>query len=374
MGKSKSPNMSGVNQAARENAALGREQLALAREQYADDKVRQAEFDPIFKKIMQSSLEQQNLSAEQSAEQWKSYRDTWQPVEAKLAKQAMEFDTPQRREAEAAAAAADVGIQYDQQSRALDRDLARTNTTLSSGKALAMKSGMALAQARDTASAQGNARRQVEQAGIALTDNAARFGRNMTSTGIETARLSLGAGQTAGGTMAQQQGVIAQGAALPMSTINSAVNANSSAGNLLLGAAQAQSNANASTMQGVAGLGMMAGSLYTAFSSKSLKRVADEEPHPKKLPLGGSSSPAQKLSRLDNDTWQYTDDSGIQDKQPHIGPYAEDVQKAFGDDVAPNGKVIDMQKMMRINHAALIELAKAVEEINAEIASLEDRL
>lgn len=261
---SDAPDMSGVNRAAEANAEVGKLQLAFAKEEAVLNRARQAEFDPMFKKILQSSLQQQDLSAEQSAEQWKSYRDTWQPVEAKLAKQAMEFDTPQRREAEAAAAAADVGIQYDQQGRALDRDLARSNTTLSSGKALAMKSGMALAQARDTASAQGNARRQVEQAGIALTDNAARFGRNMTSTGIETARLSLGAGQSAGGTMAQQQGTYNQGLAGAQGFFQGAVGANSSAGNLLLGAANVQQQSDAANSQlvgSLAGAGMTAGAL-----------------------------------------------------------------------------------------------------------------
>lgn len=246
---SDAPDMGGVNAAAVQNAEIGREQLGLARQQMAADAKRQAEFDPIFKQIMQSSMRQQELANQQSSEQWKSYKDTWQPLEQKMAKTASEFDTPERRASEADSAAADVGIQYDQQDKALSRDLARTNTTLSSGKALAMKSGMALAQAKDTASAQGNARRQVEQAGIALVDNAAKFGRNMTSTGIETARLSLGAGQSAGGTMAQQQGVINAGLGGAQSFFNGAVGANSSSGNLLLGAANIEQQTNAANQQ-----------------------------------------------------------------------------------------------------------------------------
>lgn len=363
MGKSKSPNMSGVNQAARENAALGREQLALAREQYADDKVRQAEFDPIFKKILQSSLEQQDLSAAQSAEQWKSYRDTWMPLEAKLAKQAAEFDTPQRRDAEAAAAAADVGIQYGQQERALDRDLARSNTTLSSGKALAMKSGMALAQARDTASAQGNARRQVEQAGIALVDNASRFGRNMTSTGIETARLSLGAGQSAGGAMGQQQSIINSGLAGAQGFYQGAVGANSSAGNMLLGAAQLQqqnNQFNAGFQQELLGSALGGGAAYMAGGSAGLTKFLTSSESTKDVE--GDVDPDAALQAV-KDTpvkaWRYKKGLGDGDTRLRIGPMAEDVAKTTG---MGDGKTLDVATELGTLRAAVQSLAKKVED------------
>ena len=259
---SDAPDMGGVNQAAVANAEIGREQLALAREELAANKLRQAEFDPLFKKLIAASIAQQDTATEQSASQWKSYKDTWQPIEQKLAKTAAEFDTPERRASEAAAAGADVGIQFDRQRDTLDRDLARSNISMSSGKALALKAGSALDQAKATAGAESSARRQVEQAGIGLVDNAARFGRNMTSTGIETARLSLAAGQNAGGTMAQQQGVVNAGMAGAQGFYQGAVGANSSAGNLLLGAAGIEQQANASKNEMI---GSLVGTGATAF-------------------------------------------------------------------------------------------------------------
>ncbi len=261
---SDAPDMSGMNAAAVQNAEVGREQLGLAREQMQLDRARQAEFDPMFKKILASSLEQQQLSSQQSAEQWKSYKDVWQPMENKLASTASNFDTTARRQAEADSATADVGMQFDAQSRALDRDMARSNITLGSGKALALKAGSALEQAKASAGAATTARRQVEQSGIALVDNAARFGRNMTSTGIETARLSLGAGQAAGGTMAQQQGVINSGLAGAQGFYGGSVNATQSAGNMLgqIAGIQQQTNAaNQSTTGSIVGAGMTAGAL-----------------------------------------------------------------------------------------------------------------
>lgn len=255
---SDAPDISGMNAAAVQNAEVGREQLNLAREQMALDRARQAEYDPLFKQILASSLEQQQLGAQQSAEQWKSYKNVWQPLETKLADTASNFDTPARRQAEADAATADVGMQFDAQGKALDRDLARSNITLGSGKALALKAGAAMEQAKASAGASTTARRQVEQSGIALVDNAAKFGRNMTSTGIETARLSLGAGQTAGGTMAQQQGVINSGLAGAQGFYGGAVNATQSAGSILgqVAGIQQQTNAsNQSTMGSLVGAG-----------------------------------------------------------------------------------------------------------------------
>lgn len=347
---SDAPDMSGVNRAAEANAEVGKLQLQFAKDEAVLNRARQAEFDPIFKKILQSSLEQQDLSSEQSAEQWKSYRDTWMPLEAKLAKTAAEFDTPQRREAEAAAAAADVGIQYGQQERALERDLARSNTSLSSGKALALKSGMALAQAKDTASAQGNARRQVEQAGIALVDNAARFGRNMTSTGIETARLSLGAGQTAGGTMAQQQSTYNQGLAGSQGFFQGAVGANSSAGNLLLGAANIEQQANAANQQLIGGL---VGAGLGAYALKSSEKTKDVE---------GDVDPDAALQAV-KDTpvkaWRYKKGLGDGDTRLRIGPMAEDVAKTTG---IGDGKTLDVATELGTLRAAVQSLAKKVED------------
>lgn len=255
---SDAPDTSGINQAAVQNAEIAKEQLTLAKEQNADNKARQAEFDPIFKELIQSSVAAQKTANEQSASQWQSYKDTWQPLEKKLADTAANFDTPQRRQAEADAAAAEVGVQYDQQEKALNRDIGRAGLTLSGGKALALKAGAGMDVAKATAGATSQARRQVEQAGISLVDNAARFGRNMTSTGIETARLALSAGGQAGNTMGQQQSVINAGQAGVQGAYAGAVGANNSAGNLLgqiASVEQATNAANGATLGTLVGTG-----------------------------------------------------------------------------------------------------------------------
>lgn len=341
---SDSPDMGGVNRAAEANAEVAKLQLEFGKQEAEINRKRQAEFDPIYKKILQSSLEQQDLSSAQSAAQWQSYRDTWQPVEAKLAKTAMEFDTPQRRESEAAAAGADVGIQYGAQQQALERDLARSNTSLSSGKALAMRSGMALAQAKDTAAAQNTARRQVEQAGTALVDNAARFGRNMTSTGIETARLSLGAGQSGSSTMAGQQSTANQGLSGVQSWYQGAVGANNSAGNLLLGAANVEQQANAANQSMIGGL---VGAGLGAYALKSTEKSKNVE--------GDVDPDAALTSVVDTPVkaWRYKDGEG--DSRLRLGPMAEAVAASTG---VGDGKTLDIATELGVLRASVQALAK----------------
>lgn len=246
---SDAPDMSGINAAAVQNADIGKEQLALAREEQDTAKARQAEFDPIFKQLIQSSIDSQKTANDQSAAQWQSYKDTWQPIEKKLADTATNYDTPERRASEAATAAADVGVQYDAQRDALKRDIGRAGMSLSGGKAIALEAGSRLDEAKATAGATSGARRQVEQAGISLVDNAARFGRNMTSTGIQTAQLALSAGQNAGNTAGQSQSVYNSTLAPAQSFYSGSVGATQSAGSMLGQIANVEQQTNASNAQ-----------------------------------------------------------------------------------------------------------------------------
>ena len=68
------------------------------------------------------------------------------------------------------------------------------------------------------------------------------------------------------------------------------------------------------------------------------------------------------MRRLSVESWKYK--KGIADEGDHIGPYAEDVQREFGDRVAPGGKVIDMISMIGVNLAAL-------QALDSKVAGLE---
>lgn len=338
---SDAPDTSGINAAAVQNAEIAKEQLALAREQTIKDNARQAEYDPLFKKLIQSSIDSQTTANAQSAEQWKSYRDTWQPLESKLAKTAANYDTPERRASEAATAAADVGVQSAAQRGALQRDIDRSGMTLTSGKALALQAGSRMAEAKATADATSMARRQVEQAGISLVDNAARFGRNMTSTGLQTAQLALSAGQNASGTIGQQQQVANAGLAGAQGFYAGAVGANSSAGNLLSSVAQIQQQNNQANQQMI---GSMIGAGATAYALKSSSDSKDVE---------GDVDPDAALESVVNTpvkAWRYKDGDG----RLRLGPMAEDVAANTG---IGDGQSLDVATELGTLRAAVQALA-----------------
>lgn len=255
---SDAPDMTAVNKQAEQNAEISREQLALAREESTANRARQAQYDPLFKQLIESSISAQTTATGRSADEWAAYKSTWEPLGKQLADTATNFDTPARREAAAASATADVGMQFDAQGKALSRDLARSNITLGSGKALALQAGMAMEQAKAGAGAATTARRQVEQDGIALVDNAAKFGRNISSSSLASANLGLAAGQSAGGAIGQQQSVYNAGLSGVQGLYSGAASTGASAGGMLLGAAQQDAAANAaksSTLGSAVGTG-----------------------------------------------------------------------------------------------------------------------
>jgi hypothetical protein len=64
--------------------------------------------------------------------------------------------------------------------------------------------------------------------------------------------------------------------------------------------------------------------------------------------------------------WRYVD--GISDGKEHIGPYAEDMQREFGDAVAPGGKAIDIMSAVGLNMAATKALDSKIEQLDKKIS------
>lgn len=339
------PDTSGINAAAVQNAEIGREQLALAREERAAARERQAEFDPLFKQLVQSSIQQQKTAADQSADQWKSYVETWKPVEGKLAQTATNYDTAERRDSEAAKAAADVGFRANEAEKSLTRDLGRSNLSLSSGKALALAAGNKLDVAKATAGAESQARRQVEQTGISLVDNAARFGRNMPSTGIQTAQLALSAGGQAGSQIGQGQATYSAALAPSQGFYSGAVGSTQSAGSLFGNVAslnQQTELANAAFKQELLGSAIGAGSAALMSSSKTKNVEGDVDP----------DAALRSVVETPVKAWRYKDGDG----RLRLGPMAEDVAASTG---VGDGQTLDVATELGTLRAAVQALAKS---------------
>lgn len=200
--KSKSPDVSGINQAAIDSAKLGREAL----EWYKAEQQRQAPLqDAIARQDMEVAafqLDQMRKQGEISDDYYNYMRGTFRPLEQRLVREATEFDTEARRDSEAGLAMAGVRQATDGQMGAVKRDAFRYGVNPNDGKFAAMRTNGALTSALGEAAAGNNARRQVEATGYARMADAANMGRGLASnqaTAIQVGQGSGGLAVNAGG-------------------------------------------------------------------------------------------------------------------------------------------------------------------------------
>ena len=366
------PDYSGIAAANAESARLSKEaadnQLAFSREQY-----------DFLKPYIQKQLETgQEVAAQQQADsakaseradqQWSQYQTTFQPIEEKMAQEAMDYGGAADQERAAGQAATDVTQQFQSQRAAAQRQLTSMGVKPNAGNFMAAEREMDASEAAARAAAMTGTRQSVKDKGVSLRAGAAAFGRNQTNTAGQQVGLSTGSGSAAtqsagagvGSTMAAGSQV-AGGYGAQIGAANSAVQANLGLGGLMNSAYGNQAQMYGSQM---AGLGQLAGTAGTMMmSSKGFKE--DGEPV-------DSGDAVEAFKNLDVDSWKYKD--GIADGGRHVGPYAEDVQRELGDEVAPGGKQIDVISMSGAQTAAIKGLAEKLDEQDATIEALTERL
>lgn len=331
-----------------------------------------------FEQLIAQASAQAKQAASMSDEQWNTYKTSGLPAIQKVFDTAMNYDTADRRNAEAAQAQNDVQSQADATGATLDRNMASRGVDPTSGNAVATRGLMSVQTAGQKAAAGNLARKQVENTGINLVNNAAGQATTLGNSALTTGQGANSSASTGAGLVQAQQGLKTQGLATAGSLLGSAVNANSSAGNLNLGVSDSETKNSGSQTAGIANIGSAAGSLVSAFkgfSSKKLKTKVSSLSDAKVAGMGGDD--LKGVNRLNVDAWQYkpgVPDIAASDKEgqtTHVGPYAEDTQREFGDQVAPGGKMIDMQQAMQVNQRALVQLLSEMKLVNKRIAKLQ---
>lgn len=359
---SDAPDYSGMNRAAEQNAQISAEQLVFARQQAANAEKRQAAFDPKFAEILEASLASQKNSDARSEEQWQQYLKIGMPAENRLAETAANYDTVGRRDEAAAAARAGVEREGAAAREAQNRTLGRAGVSLSSGRALTLDNASRLTQAKASAGAAQAARDKVEATGMSLTDNVAKFGRGLTSTGLQAAQLALQGGSQAGNTLGQQQSTYNASLAPAMQGYGGAASSSASAGSIYGQVAGLQQQANQSSLSGLAGLGSLVGTLGSAgtgsiagsllLSSRDFKTKTGD--------VDGKAA-RQSLEGAKVERWKYKD--GIADGGEHIGRYAEDIPGG-----PMGGKAIDVISELGLHHAAIADMSKELGEMRATLS------
>lgn len=377
-GGSDAPDNSGVNQAAVENAALSKEALAWAKQRYAEEApAREAAIDMAMKTANQQyDISQQN--ADISSDYWNYQKDTFRPLEQGIVDSASNYDTPERRQAEADAAVSDVNQQVAAQRAASTRDLQRSGVTPEAGKMLAMQGVLDIGAAKAGAGAAAGARKGVELQGYARKMDAANLGRGLASSQATSAGVALNAGNSAVGNaqapvaIGQQAGAGVQGA------FGQAMQGNASAGSLYSAANQADlayrgQNLNfaSSMINGASTGGGQSGLAAFMNPVSSDENVKDD--------IGKIMSPAKALGALVetpvHEDWTYSPEKGGPDdgRIPHDGVMAQDAQATMGDKVAPGGKKIDPISMMGVLTAGIQGLHQELQQLAGQVKQMKTR-
>lgn len=355
-----------VGQAAAANAALGKEALEFSKEQYQESLPRLREFENLVNQVVAGQIQIQDENQELAREYADYMRETFRPVEKSLVADAQAYDTPGRRESEAAKAAAQVGLSYDQQKAVSDRTLARGGTTVSPEMRAVLDREAGASKAAVQANAMNTARDNVELQGWARRMDAASLGRGLPGAQATSAQIATQAGNAAVGNAQAPLSAYTTAGNQMMQGYGTAGNLNASAGQLALGSYGAQlqaynaNQANAGgAISGLANLGFAAGSLGWKPFGSSEKIKEGGQPMDEQVALDRVRSIPVK------EGWRYKKGKG--DGGMHDGPMAEDVQAALGDDVAPGGKMIDPISMQGTHTAAIKALADRLEALEMQM-------
>jgi hypothetical protein len=364
-GKASDNATAAASEVAKGQLALSKEALDWYKKTYADEApIRQAAADR-QNAISDAQLKGMNFAIGQAEELDAYNKATFRPVEQRLVQEAQAYDTPERRMAAAASAAADQDVSAAATRQANDRALARAGVAPGSAKALAVAEDAALGQSVARGSSMTNAVRQTEQQGYARLADVANLGKGIATQQATQQGIATSTGNSSANTAGQALGSATSGSGLMSSGFNTAINANNSAGNLFNSVASSQRQDDQMLLTGI-------GQIGRSFA------ISDEG---KKKGTGKMANAAQALKEVEatpvHDGWKYDPAKGGPDDggQPHTGPMAQDVRRTMGDKTAPGGKAIDLVSMNGKMLLAVQALAKEVKALKKAAATdrAEDR-
>lgn len=351
----------GMNEAAMMQAQTGKDALEWFKQEYANTADEREAANTRANAISDAQLAtmtQQNALAKDYADYNKS---TFRPLEQRMVAESQQYDTPERRQAAADAAAADVQMAADTQMGAMNRNLTRSGVAPGSGASLALQQQGALATAKMSAGAQNNARKEVENTGYTRMVDAASLGRNLPASQVNASNSGVQAGNSSTANSQAALSAATSGSDMLAKGFDTAMGGYKGAGQLY---GQQASNASSDSGSTWAALGSVAGAALMAFSDEKVKKKT-----------GKKANTARMLKEVDavpvDEDWEYDPEKGGPDDggAPHDGPMAADVQRVMGDDVAPGGRMIDLVSMNGKTMGAVQELSKRVKRIEARMAA-----
>lgn len=345
---------------------LHNEEMQLARDQLAWGKdLAQTQMGQ-NQQYMDHQMRIANANEARASDQWDEYRRTWRPVEREYQQRILSYDTPERRERNAAEAAADVSRAFDVGEDNRRRTMFSYGIDPSSGRFAEQERTTGIERAKAASGASNAARRNTELQGISMLQGGSNFGRGLPSTGLAADQLAMsGVNSAAGlGIQGANSAINARSSALPWyaaagGSLNQAANAANQYYNTYARSYGDTLNYNMQSKGIVNGwvgniANMIGGGM--GFSSEEFKED--------KRPVDGDRV-VVGIQAIPIKSYKYK--AGIADEGHHVGPMAEDVREQFGDRVAPGGKLIDFQSLHGIELAGIASLANRLDRIEQSI-------
>lgn len=169
---------------------VAQDQLAWAKEQYAHNSA-------ITDTVVDSALGQMDQAGQWAAEDRSRYENIYQPLEEQQAADAQDWASPERKEAAAGAAEADVAQQFESARQSATQKLEQFGVDPSQTRQGALDSQSRFAEAAARAGAGNTARRGLDDQQQALIANAVNVGKGYPSQYTAQQGVQSGAGNQA---------------------------------------------------------------------------------------------------------------------------------------------------------------------------------
>jgi hypothetical protein len=355
MDNSPPPPTAAQEEATKANTEIARESLALSKTAYSDNKAMVDRFAPIYQQLLESSQRIQGQGEEQSKLAFEDYKNIFRPIEQDFAKRASEWGSDGHVEQRSQAAGATVQQEADAAQDSNSRRMASMGLSPDSGRSMQSGVDIANATALGKSGAINKSRTDSDLMGLQLSQTAANFGRNMPQTAIASGAAALQAGGASQGNLQGQLGQTGAALAPVQSLMGTSAGVNNSTiaqGNAERSLQMQGNAANQSGLLGVLGMGARIA-------------VSDENMKENIRPVDGEKALAG-LERIPVKTADYKEGSPVQGQV--TGGMAQDWNKEFGEEVAPEGKMLNIASAEDVSvigllHAGLQTLSKKVKKL-----------
>lgn len=340
-----------IGAAAQRTAALAERQQQVSEQELTRARERDARFDPVYERLLAQQEAQGTQNAQFSAEELGRYRTVTRPLQDRVVADANNWDSRAEIERATGTAAATVQGQYDAARDSNVRTMGAMGVSPDSGRGVQGGVDDANSLALMKAGAVNTTTDARKTQGMALRGQAVGMMTGTAGTGLQASQQAVGANNAASAVPGTQTSAYNASMQPALSFSSSAMTGNTAAGNMLNQQYQNQVAANSAKLGAIGSAVGIGARLYQ--SDVNVKENI--------APVDGDQA-VDALRKVPLSQWDYKQGEG--DGGTHVGPMAQDVNAAMGEQAAPGGKKIDLISLNGMNMAA-------IKALDARLAKLE---